>query len=442
MRNSFKTGAASFYIVAFSTLILVIIAASFATAIVSQIVRSSNDDLSQSAYDAALAGIEDAKLAFNNYWNCIKDGTVYDKTTLSSGEEVTCQDIVYWMEHDAVEDGGCDMVGHILGRIDKDVTDSAIGVPVEEGENNNMEQAYTCTIIKTRLADYRATLSPSENYRVISPEFDDGKTAKDVSYVKLNWYLNNSETVYNYDNSEKGKVSFPSLNAEVPVPPMMAVQLIQTADSFSLGQLNGKNEGANTDRAAVYLVPVDGENQASMTTTSGDTFVGIYGQQTVFEGLEQKTEYMNYLSPAQIAGTNDHSKDLPFTVRCEKDTEYACSTMMKLPEPINGQRNKNTFALIVSLPYGQPETDFSVEFYDKYGGSLTLGRTQIAIDSTGRANDLYRRIETRLEPANNALDFPFYAVQLGDGEGGEALSKVLTPTSEWSAGEYPGYNNY
>ena len=64
--KKFRTGAASFYIVAFSTLILVIIAASFATAIVSEVMRSSNDDLSQSAYDAALAGVEDAKLAFNN----------------------------------------------------------------------------------------------------------------------------------------------------------------------------------------------------------------------------------------------------------------------------------------------------------------------------------------------------------------------------------------
>ena len=49
MKAKFKSGAASFYVVAFSTLILTIIAASFATAIVAEITRTANDDLSQSA---------------------------------------------------------------------------------------------------------------------------------------------------------------------------------------------------------------------------------------------------------------------------------------------------------------------------------------------------------------------------------------------------------
>ena len=74
INKKFKSGAASFYIVAFSTLILVIIAASFASAIIAEITRSSNSDLAQSAYDAALAGVEDAKAAFINYQNCMMAG--------------------------------------------------------------------------------------------------------------------------------------------------------------------------------------------------------------------------------------------------------------------------------------------------------------------------------------------------------------------------------
>ncbi len=73
-KMSFKKGAASFYMVAFSTLILVIIVASFAAIIISAVIRASNDDLSQSAYDSALAGIEDAKLAYYNYRACIEQG--------------------------------------------------------------------------------------------------------------------------------------------------------------------------------------------------------------------------------------------------------------------------------------------------------------------------------------------------------------------------------
>ena len=65
--RKFRKGAASFYIVAISTLILLIVAMSFAAVIIYEVTRTSNDDLSQSAYDSALAGVEDAKLAFYNY---------------------------------------------------------------------------------------------------------------------------------------------------------------------------------------------------------------------------------------------------------------------------------------------------------------------------------------------------------------------------------------
>ena len=68
--QKFKQGAASFYIVAFSTLILLVVAMSFAAIIISEVERTSNDDLSQSAYDSAMAGIEDGKLAYQKYMQC------------------------------------------------------------------------------------------------------------------------------------------------------------------------------------------------------------------------------------------------------------------------------------------------------------------------------------------------------------------------------------
>ena len=83
IRKKFKEGAASFYIVAISTLILVIVAASFAAVIISEVTRTSNDDLAQSAYDAALAGVEDAKLAFYSYQSCLENGSPIDASGLS-----------------------------------------------------------------------------------------------------------------------------------------------------------------------------------------------------------------------------------------------------------------------------------------------------------------------------------------------------------------------
>ena len=61
--NSKRRGGASIFIVAFTIIILSIIVLGFTRLIISEATKTSNTDLSQSAYDSALAGIEDAKIA-------------------------------------------------------------------------------------------------------------------------------------------------------------------------------------------------------------------------------------------------------------------------------------------------------------------------------------------------------------------------------------------
>ena len=131
--RKFRKGAASFYIVSFSTLILVIIAASFATVIISEVTRSSNDDLSQSAYDSALVGVEDAKIAFANYQRCIESGHT-QATSIGDSNTVDCGSMITWMESP-----DCDMVGHMSGRL----------APNQSGEV--LGKAYLCMIVYERV---------------------------------------------------------------------------------------------------------------------------------------------------------------------------------------------------------------------------------------------------------------------------------------------------
>ena len=91
---TFKKGAASFYVVAIATLILVIIATSFAAIIISEVSRTSNEDLSQSAYDSALAGIEDSELAFYNYQACKEQGYSASATKPTGTGPLTCSEIM------------------------------------------------------------------------------------------------------------------------------------------------------------------------------------------------------------------------------------------------------------------------------------------------------------------------------------------------------------
>ena len=432
IKMNFKKGAASFYVVAFSTLILVILAASFATAIVAEVTRTENEDLSQSAYDAALAGVEDAKLAFLSYENCIKQGvSICDSYRPSEGTDITCSDIIYWMRNP-----DCDMVAHILGRIGKNESGEVV---VEEttssngSAKNNMNQAYTCTMINTNLTDYRADLSASNSYKVVKVDLN-GVAAKDIKSVRVSWF-SNSGRKKSYTNFYKNRVTFQpfSSNTEA-VPPTIAVQMIQTAggesdgkeymSGFTFEQIGQATTDGRTDRATVYLVPV----ATSDVIEDDDHKVGSYG-----------------ISAEEFANTNNRAKNLPYVVSCSESSEYACSTTIDLPLPIGGDRNSDTFMFVISLPYGGPSTDFALEFcnedscgdknaYDlgnKDAAVVKLGGMQVSIDSTGRANDLYRRVELRMESEDSNFSYPFYAIQaLGDDGYGYSLKKDLVVTTE------------
>lgn len=444
-----KSGAAAFYVVAFSTLILTIVAIGFAAVIISEVTRSSNDDLSQSAYDSALAGIEDAKLAFYNYQSCLEKG-ITSSMDLSMGGDITCQDIIYWVEHsDGSKDYNkpCDMVAHILGRIGKyESGDDAGGVIVEESSasGNNMAQAYTCVQIKTNLSDYRGSLSSDNTMRVVKVKLD-GVAANNIDRVRVSWFENDGLTDLKYNNFNSSSeansgVTFRSITSTPPAsPPMISVQLVQTGASFNLASFDAVSDG-QTNRGTVFLVPTDSDNYASKS--KADNYIGAFNKE-----LGE-----NMVSAAQIVKSNDRTvKNLPYAVYCDPNggTEFVCSALLSLPKPIGGERNDETFMFVVSVPYGQPNTDFALEFFcngescgkstieatelgDGKISQAMLSGVQINIDSTGRANDLYRRVEARLDSADANFPYPLYALQLlGDDDGNSLLRKDLTSTIEY-----------
>ncbi len=435
-RINFKSGATSFYVVAISTLILVILATSFATAIMAEIVRSANDDLAQSAYDSALAGIEEAKLAYANYQNCINRGEkeAEDMESLKDGE-ISCPEIIYWMNHP-----DCDMVARILGRISD--TDAGREINLEEtatgSTNENLDQAYTCVEVNVSPQDVYGTLSISSPFKIINV---DNIHSPDIDSVILRWHVNKNDQQIAYTNIiDDKKVGFPSVTkiGNFPTPATIAFQVIQTSsEGFTFGQLSGASSSGASDRATMYFVPTGNKDlaNASAVNSANANYIGLY------DGNK------NIVSKYQVSSTNNHQKNYPYLVYCDTDKpeDFACSVQIDLPKPINGEeRDNDTFAFILSLPYVGATTQFSLNYlcygaactFDRnYSGGDTISAKQIVIDSTGRANDMYKRMEVRLDAESPAQinGYPFYAIQA------DTIYKDFPVNTEFGVTNIPDY---
>ena len=413
--------------------------------------------MSQSAYDSALAGVEDAKLAFYNYQNCKNAGASANGITgLDTNPELSCSEIVWLVE----KSNRCDMVGIILGRYTTTTNDegnevmavmngSSLGptgeVRIEESKDNsnNMQQAYTCVKLKTNLSDYRGTLTSSDMMRVVPVKLAN-VDAEDIKTVRISWYSDTSGSAYQYSNINGSQVNFLPLDSKpAAMPPTISVQLIQTAQNFTLADFDKVVDGNRTDRTNVFFVPTNDSGIASSQKNNQNYggYIGIY------------TEGDNVINAGQMAKTNDKIvRNLPYVVYCNNDGDFLCSVEMRLPQPVKGDRNNSTFMFVISLPYGQPDTDFALEFCTANGNcggsSVTetsdnrerLGDIQISIDSTGRANNLFRRVEARIDTSDVYFPYPLYAIELnGNNANDEQLRKELTVTSEYSEDTYNSY---
>lgn len=487
IKNKTKQGAASFYVVAFSTLIILIVVASFTALVVAQITRSSNDELSQSAYDSALAGVEDAKLAYYNYQSCVAQGV--KPRTVGDNEEgpYDCAQIIDLVQNHSDD---CDVVAKILGRNYKDEDGNNVGVLIDEtsggNASNNMQQYYTCAKLQTKLKNYISSISSENPLKVVNVKIDNTENASinanAVKKVKLSWGSNLSSgdvELSNYASSDGGgEVVFPKVSSETKAanPPTISFALVQAESEYKMESfdLTVKDDVAKiyqTNRAMVYLTPVT----TKMENTSGKE--GNY-QGTTFTVDSNGAGFSQIPVSAMVDSNNASKTNIPYGVSCPYagQDQFACAAMIYLPDPIDdngdgtGVRSDDNFVVAISLPYGE-STDFMLEFFCGDGDlcrrevvscaeddtecveedfeteQVGLKDMQIGVDSTGRANDLFRRVDTRLEGSGDFAISVMGPLELfGDGDGGDggddgsaSLIKNYAVTCEY---EYNPTNNY
>lgn len=441
-----RTGAASFYIVMFSTLLLTVIVIAFTTSVISETNRTVDNDLSQSAYDSALAGIEDAKLAIAKWKDC------------QGKNDTTCNNIKDYMNKASTD---CDSVARILGRINPNSNNNDSGTFIQEttgnDDANGMTQAYTCVLLNSTMYDYRANLTSEKMTHIVPLKVAD---ANSVKSIRISWYSDTDGTVLNHQNvTASGAVNFPQLlSKQIATPPAISVQLIQTPEKFTIADLDAVS-GGQTNRGFLYFAPsnvqLGNEDPKSRNANGKETSVDAmdYYDITATYGSDKTNILMRNDSMNFVSSNRNESKNVPIAVYCPQNSgaEFACSVSIELPEPVGENRNSDTFMIAISLLYGRPDTDFSIEVCSKdkclpmqnpqdTNGHIPFEDAQISIDSTGRANDLYRRVEARVENIDPYFPVPTYAVQLNGKEA--SMRKDLTSSAKSDTGSRRSGEDY
>lgn len=376
-----ESGAVSLFVVIFAMLIITVMTISFLRLMMTDQRQASDSDLSQSAYDSAQAGVEDAKRALLRYQQiCSTDPTACGSlsTLLSSTQ---CNEAIA-ESGIAVPEGGNSTY---TGEVKVQQTPSVDGA---------LNQAYTCVTMQLETDDYIGSLNPGESQLVPLVS----RQGVDFDTVTVNWFGQDDVS------STDGSVTLPGVSVNHPfglqdtwgenTPSVMRSQLIQFGDTFTMSSFDTVGTSANgteSNSNTVYLYPTSGAGATTAAFTALDS---------------RKTSPTDEPDP-------DNPAQTPYAVRCENSVAsrlYACSMSLRLPYAIgNGAADDRSRTAFLRLTPFYNASHFQVVLSDSRvgtGGIVKFKDVQPLVDSTGRANDLFRRIQSRVDLYNTNFPYP------------------------------------
>lgn len=389
-KNHKQTGAVSIFVVVFSALLIIIITISFIRIMLQGQQQATLNDLSKSALDSAYAGVEDAKRVIHEYYKLSCD--------IMSPRIGRCA--VLDRELNNPESAGslwtdCDRVKVLLGKT------AGQEVPVIIGSaDDKLNQAYTCVKIQMEPKDYRGTLKQSES-RMIRLQPASG-TVDDVKRIRLQWYSKqpglssiNLTGLLNGQTYNLPRV-WPSTR-----PPILRVQLLQYGDNFQMDNF----DSSSSYNATLFLLP------------SNRTLDARFVTDTRRNGSQADKEVKCDLN---IPGT------------------YVCDVGIELPFISGGSGSlitKKGAYLNITQYYSSLNSDFRLTMLNASGDEIPFGNVQSVVDSTGRANDNFRRIQSRIDIGWTTVPIPVavdvtkslckdFKIVDGDPQVGEQLASV------------------
>lgn len=227
-----QRGAVSLFVVIFAALLITIVTISFVQLMLRNQQEATTADISQSAYDSALAGVEDAKRA------------------LAEGKPLSPTD--------------CNTVKVALGGDNSDAE-----TKIQQSENDlSLDQAYTCVKVDTTPGNLQKSLE----YQKIqeSSTLLPLKTVNGAAFdtIEISWKLP-VETTNPTLFSGATQTLLPRTGEWGEfTPALLRAQLIQYDDSFDLSSFDAAANGTASDNARTkFLYPVAWRTTAPIEST-------------------------------------------------------------------------------------------------------------------------------------------------------------------------------
>ena len=363
-----EQGFVSLFTVIFFMLLITIITVGFLRIMQAEQQQSIDNDLNASAQAAAQSGVEDAKRAILLYNSPSTAGPL--KAALRT----------------ALNSSSCNALF-------SDATISSALKLDNSGSINNqagLNEYYTCLSVDLDTPDYvgQSTAGKSQFIPLVP------QTGNPYEQILISWHLASPSPGSDGDGE-------PTRYAPgILLPPVTGGVASWSSQGYPAylrvelyGYPNGNFGRSNVDQLShsVFLVPNYASNAAAL------------GSATPIN-----------LGTVDPRGANQAKTDL-VGIKCTgappsiPTGTYACTARLQLPNGFPSA--SNNYFLRVTPEYGP--THFQIQMMHNTSNVVDFSGVEPLIDSTGRASDVFRRVQVRVQPSNTA-NLPEYAAETAD----------------------------
>jgi len=372
-RTNSQAGFVSLFTTIFFMLLITVITLGFLAITTTEQQQATNNDLSASALASAQSGIEDGKRAILKYLSLPAGAT---KTT-------------YYTQMTTNSNSCTSITGSQIG------TDLGLSSNGNVVNNSQINQSYTCLTVNLNSPDFVSQSSAGAS-QVVPLRAVGGN----YQQVKVSWHLLSNTVGDNGDGLPgnppgsspyyaAGPLLYPQINSGTPAlgwnklgyPAYLRVQLFgyPSGGNFTRDDLTQRSR-------SVLLVPSTG---GTSSTTPVD--LGVADPNPGVMGLAELQ---------------------PITIKCDPTPGsdiggYACTALLQLPAGGTYASTANNYFLRITPIYGA--THFRVALVNS-GTEVNLDGVQPVVDATGRAADVFRRLQARVL-VNQLTNFPEFAAE-------------------------------